>query len=75
MVSDRNRIDGFLQGARSLQLLGLEHILLISLTEKECKLVNAVVPEVGCGWTTFETPSDLSGVYDMWNLRYRTLAR
>ncbi len=52
MVSDHKRIDGFLQGARSLQLLGLNHILLLSLTQSECKLIRDVVPEVGCGWTT-----------------------
>ena len=75
MVSDRHRIDGFLQGARSLQLLGLHHILLLSLTQQECERINAVVPEVGCGWTSFESPQDLSGVFEMWNLRYRTVAR
>ena len=75
MVADRKRVDGFLQGARSLHSLGLEHILLLSLTESECIVVNAAVPEVGCGWTTFQSPDDLEGVYDMWNLRYRTVAR
>ena len=75
LVADRKRIDGFLQGARSLHSLGLEHILLLSLTESECKVVNAAVPEIGCGWTTFQSPDDLEGVYDMWNLRYRTVAR
>ncbi|KAL0053604.1 hypothetical protein WJX82_008204 [Trebouxia sp. C0006] len=75
MVSDHKRIDGFLQGARSLQLLGLNHILLLSLTESECKLIRNVVPEIGCGWTTFESPEDLEGVYDLWNMRYRTVAR
>lgn len=75
MVADRKRVDGFLQGARSLHSLGLEHILLLSLTESECIVVNAAVPVVGCGWTTFQSPDDLEGVYDMWNLRYRTVAR
>ena len=75
MVSDHKRIDGFLQGARSLQLLGLNHILLLSLTESECKLIRNVVPEIGCGWTTFESPEDLEGVYDLWHMRYRTVAR
>ena len=75
MVSDHKRIDGFLQGARSLQLLGLEHILLLSLTQRECKLIRDVIPEVGCGWTTFESPKDLEGVYSLWNMRYRIVAR
>ena len=75
MVSDRKRLDGFLQGARSLQLLGLHHILLLSLTEEECTSIADVVPEVGCGWTNFENPADMWTVFAMWNLRYRTVAR
>lgn len=75
MVSDHKRIDGFLQGARSLQLLGLDHILLLSLTQRECKIIRDAVPEVGCGWTTFKSPTDLEGVYNLWNMRYRIVAR
>ena len=75
MVSDRARLDGFLQGARSLQLLGLHHILLLSLTEEECAKIAEAVPEVGCGWTEFENPQDMWVVFKMWNLRYRTVSR
>ena len=75
MVTDRKRIDGFLQGTKSLYKLGFHHVLLLAMTKDECELVNTVVPEVGCGWTTFKSPSDLTDVYVLWNLRYRTLAR
>lgn len=75
MVTDRKRIDGFLQGAKSLHLLGLHHILLLGLTEEECEGANAVVPEIGCGWTTFKTPADLQDVFELWSLRYRNVAR
>ena len=75
MVTDRKRIDGFLQGTKSLHQLGLHHILLLAISQDECALVNNVVPEVGCGWTSFKSPNDLSGVYELWSLRYRTLAR
>lgn len=75
MVATRNRIDGFLQGTKSLHTLGFHHILLLALTKGECELVNTIVPEVGCGWTTLESPSDLKGIFMLWLLRYRTLAR
>ena len=75
MVTDRNRLDGFLQGSKSLYALGLHHILLLAMTQEECELVKAVVPAVGCGWTTFKSPPDLINVYELWSLRYRTLAR
>lgn len=75
MVSDRDRIDTFLQAANSMHRFGFGHILLLSMTESDCQAINNVVPEIGCGWTTFVYPHDFGPVYALWSLRYRTLAR
>lgn len=75
MVSDHVRIDSFLQAANSMHRLGLGHILLLSLTKADCEAINQVVPDIGCGWTTFVYPHDFGPVFALWSLRYRTLAR
>ena len=75
MVSGPERIDSFLQAANSIHGLGFGHIMLLGLSEDDCKIVNQTVPAIGCGWTSFKTPQDLSTLFALWSLRYRTLAR
>ena len=75
MVSDRDRMDTFLQAANSIHALGFGHILLLGLTNADCEAINSVVPDIGCGWTSFVYPHDFGGIFALWSLRYRTLAR
>ena len=58
-----------------MHALGFGHVLLLALTEDDCKIINQAVPDVGCGWTTFTTPPDMTALFALWSLRYRFLVR
>ena len=75
MVSDVQRLDSFLQAADSLQQLGLSNILLLSYSKDMCDVIDPIVPDIGCAWSSHKHPADLQGNFHVWSLRYRILAR
>ena len=53
----------------NLRVLGLEHFLLITKTAELCRMLAAIIPDMGgCVWTSLPVPQ-LGGSFEMWTMR------
>jgi len=65
----QTQVDQAVNMILNLRVLGLEHFLLITKTAELCRMLAAIIPDMGgCVWTSLPVPQ-LGGSFEMWTMR------
>lgn len=56
MATDSNRLLPAVQAVSNLRRMGIEHVMMLSVSPHACSIVAGHMPAVGCVWSKFVFP-------------------
>eukprot|EP00798_Chlamydomonas_sp_ICE-L_P030110 gene30110-35086_t len=81
MCSSAGYLLAIKQATMNLERLGMEHVMVLGFTEKDCEVLSKELPSYGCVWDHFMLPMVGKDIYrvakavPLWHNRWRTMAR